>query len=236
MKEFLYLYNHYLKEFDANLIEVPEDKKVILDQSSFFPTGGGQPNDTGVIKVKNREYKVTNVFKDQNKIIHEVDKPGLKVGDRIHGTIDWPRRYSHMRAHAAAHIISEVIHRETKALITGNQISEAGIRIDFSLENFDKEKLQKYIEDANKIINQDLSVTTEFISREQALKIPGISKLAIGLPQSLQEIRIVKIGDFDTQADGGTHVKSTKEIGKLIFIKAENKGKNNRRIYVKLEP
>ncbi|MEK6861336.1 MAG: alanyl-tRNA editing protein AlaX, partial [Nanoarchaeota archaeon] len=103
-------------------------------------------------------------------------------------------------------------------------------RIDFSLDNFNKEQLQKYI------INKDLPITTEFLSREQALKISQISKLAMGLPEGINEVRLVKISDFDVQADGGTHVRSTKEIGKLVFLKAENKGKNNRRVYFTVLP
>ena len=209
----------------------------MLNKTLFYPQSGGQPNDTGIITriSDNSKFNVLNVYKDSGKIFHEVDKEGLKKGDKIKGEIAWQRRYKLMRAHTAAHIISEVIHKETKALITGNQISEDKVRIDFSLDNFNKEQLQKYIEEANNIINKDLPITTEFLSREQALKIPQISKLATGLPKDIAQVRIVKIGDFDLQADGGTHIRSTKEIGKLVFLKAENKGKSNRRVYFKVE-
>lgn len=204
----------------------------MLNKTLFYPQSGGQPNDTGIITriSDNSKFNVLNVYKDSGKIFHEVDKEGLKKGDKIKGEIAWQRRYKLMRAHTAAHIISEVIHKETKALITGNQISEDKVRIDFSLDNFNKEQLQKYI------INKDLPITTEFLSREQALKISQISKLAMGLPEGINEVRLVKISDFDVQADGGTHVRSTKEIGKLVFLKAENKGKNNRRVYFTVLP
>ena len=140
-----------------------------------------------------------------------------------------------MRAHTAAHIISEVFHKETNALITGNQIDENKIRVDFSLENLDLEKIKEYIQKANEIIAKDLKITTEFTTREEALKQPSISKLAMGLPEHIKDVRIVNIGNFDIQADGGTHVNSTKEIGRLVFIKAENKGKNNKRVYIQIE-
>ncbi len=238
MEEILYLYDHYLKEFEATITDVLEENKIILNQTAFYPTSGGQSHDKGTIRriADNKHFEVLNVYKREGKIIHEVDKVGLKKADKIRGIIDWTRRYKHMRAHTAAHIISEVIHKETRALITGNQIGESKIRIDFSLENFNKEMFKQYINAANKIIAQDLPVTIEFLSHEGALQIPEISKLAIGLPESIQQVRIVKIGNFDVQADGGTHVKSTKEIGKLIFLNAENKGKNNRRVYVQIEP
>ncbi len=233
MTELLYLKEHYVNEFESIIKDV-DNNKIILDKTYFFPTGGGQPSDIGKIIRNNEIFNVLNVRKEQEKIIHEVDKEGLNTGDKIVGKIDWERRYKLMKAHTAAHIISEVVHKETQAVITGNQINIDKVRIDFSLDNFNKEKMQKFIEKANEIIKKDLPVTTEFKSREEAIKIPKISKLAIGLPESIKEVRIVKIGDFDMQADGGTHVKSTKEIGKLELLNTENKGKNNRRLYFKL--
>jgi len=236
MTEPLYLKDHYLKEFEAVVTEVLEGYHLVLNKSSFFPQGGGQPNDMGkIIKLTdNKEFNVLNVRKESGKTIHDIDKEGLKTGDKIKGIIDWERRYKLMRSHTAAHILSEVIYKDTNTLITGNQLDTDKVRIDFSLQDFNKEKMQEYIESANKIIEQDLPIIIEFTTREEALKIPQISKLAIGLPESIKEVRIVKIGSFDTQADGGTHVNSTKEIGKIEFLKAENKGKNNRRLYFKI--
>ena len=235
MTELLYLKDHYLKEFQAEVKEA-NGVFIILDKTGFYPSSGGQPSDFGKIFHNNQEYKVLSVKKVSQEIQHELNKNGIKIGDKIKGVIDWERRYKLMRAHTAAHIISEVIHKETKALITGNQLDIDKIRIDFSLENFDKEKMQRYIERANEIIQQDLPITTEFLTREEALKLPQISKLAMGLPEAIKEVRILKIGEFDLQADGGTHVKSTKEIRRLEFISTENKGKANRRLYFKLLP
>ena len=234
MTELLYLKNHYLKEFKAIVTEVLEENEIILDQTNFYYTSGGQPSDLGKIIKDNKEFQVLNVRKEQGKIIHEVNLNGLQRGDKIRGIIDWKRRYQLMKSHTAAHIISEVIHKETGALITGNQIDIGKTRIDFALDEFSKEKMQKYIDQANEIINKDLPISIEFITKGQAEKMPQISKLAMGLPSFINEIRIVRIGGFDMQADGGTHVHSTKEIGKIELVKTENKGKNNRRMYFKV--
>jgi len=128
-----------------------------------------------------------------------------------------------------------LIHKETGALITGNQLNTDKSRIDFSLENFDREALQSYADKANEIINKDFPIKIYTMPREEAFKIPSITKLANVLPPAVKELRIVEIGGFDTQADGGTHVKSTKEVGELEIVNAENKGKHNRRVYYKLK-
>ncbi len=139
-----------------------------------------------------------------------------------------------MRSHTATHILAEAIFKETGALITGNQIDVDKCRIDFDLENNDQELIKNAIEKANKIIKENLEIKIEFKPREEAMKIPQLSKLAIGLPESIKEVRIVSIGNYDIQADGGTHVHNTKKIGKIEFIKTDNRGKNNRRIYFRI--
>ncbi len=234
MTELLYLKDHYLREFEAEVVKV-ENNFIVLNKTCFYPVSGGQLGDHGTIKKGEETFHVIHVKKSNNDIYHHVDKVGLKKGDKIVGIIDWERRYKLMRAHTAAHILSQVIHKETSTLITGNQLDLDKIRIDFSLESLDREKILNYIEKTNEIINEDLQVTTEFKTREEALKIPQISKLAMGLPQGIKEVRIVKIGDFDLQADAGTHVNSTKEIGKIEFIKTENKGKDKKRIYCRIK-
>jgi len=137
--------------------------------------------------------------------------------------------------HTASHILSGVFHKEAGALITGNQLDLEKSRIDFSLENFDREKIDEFINKSNEIIQEDLPIKIYTISRTDAEKEEGLAKLAKGLPEGIQNIRIVDIEGFDRQPDGGTHVKSTKEVGKIVFLKAENKGKSNRRVYFKLE-
>jgi Ser-tRNA(Ala) deacylase AlaX len=165
------------------------------------------------------------------RFFHEVDRVGLEVGNKIHGIIDWERRYRLMRMHTAAHVISEIINRETGALITGNQLDVEKSRIDYNLENFDRKKIEECVNKANEVIRQGLQVKVYFLKREEALKIPKITKLAKGLPENLEEVRIVEIEGFDIQADGGTHVSNLKEIGKIEIVKMENKGRSNRRLY-----
>jgi len=234
----LYMDDSYTKEFEAKVGSVNKGGEnkffVVLDRTAFYPDSGGQPHDTGKFVKDGVEYPVVYVGKFSGKISHEVSKEGLKEGDVVKGVVDWERRYLLMRMHTAAHLICEIFHKDSGALITGNQLGLDKSRIDFSLENFDREKMSGYFAKANEIVEKDLEVKTYFLPREEAMKIEGITKLANALPPNIKELRIVEIGDFDIQADGGTHVKSTKEIGKIEFLKAENKGKNNRRVYFKI--
>ena len=235
MNDALYLKDSYLKEFDSTVEEVNDGKFIVLKQTAFYPASGGQPHDEGImINEQDEEFKVIYTGKFSGKISHEVNKQGLNVGDKVKCKINWPRRYALMKLHTATHILSEVLYREAQAIITGGQMDIDKSRMDFSLKNYDLEKIKSYIDKVNEIIDRNLSVSVEFLSREEAMKLPRISKLAKPLPDSLETVRIVNIGDFDIQADGGTHVKSTNEIGKIEFIKCDNKGKNNRRIYYKL--
>ena len=229
----LYYQDAYLKEFKAEVKEVNNGKYVVLDNTAFYPIGGGQTFDTGKLISNKREYNVVYVGKFDGKISHEVYNEGLKLGDKVKGILNWDRRYKLMRMHTATHIVSTLIHNETGALITGNQLEPDKARIDFSLEDFDKEKMKGYIEESNEIIKRNLSVNSYFVTKEEAEKIPGLVKLTMKLPER-ENIRIVEIGDFDRQADGGTHVKNTSEIGKVVFLMADNKGKSNRRIYFTL--
>ena len=235
MTESLYLKDSYLKEWDATVESVSDGKFIVLNQTAFYPSSGGQPSDEGVmINEQGEEFKVIYVGKFSGNISHEVDKPGLKIGDKVKCKIDWKRRYTLMKLHTATHILSEVLYREANALITGGQMNLDKSRMDFSLENYDLEKVKSYVDKVNEIIEKNLKVSIEFLSREEAIKLPKLSKLAKGIPESLETVRIVSIGDFDIQADGGTHVHSTSEIGKIEFIRCDNKGKNNRRVYYKL--
>ncbi|MBC8501112.1 MAG: alanyl-tRNA editing protein [DPANN group archaeon] len=235
MAEALYLDDSYLKEFDATVTKVDGGKYTVLDNTAFYPNSGGQPWDEGVMKRDGEEFKVAFVGKFGDNISHEVDKEGLKVGDKVHCVIDWERRYKLMRMHTSAHIVSTLIHNKTGALISGNQLGIDKTRIDFNLEDYDRDKMVEYLKEANEIIKKNIEVKSYYLPREEAMKIPSVVKLAGALPPAIDTLRIVEIGDFDTQADGGTHVKNTSEIGDLEFLKAENKGKNNRRIYYKLK-
>lgn len=233
MTELLYMKDSYLKEFEATVTKA-EGKIIVLDRTAFYPMGGGVPDDRGKVVAGEKAYYVRLVKKMGDVVIHEVDELGLHVGDRIKGWIDWERRFMMMRMHTAAHILSAVVNRETGALITGNQIDLDKTRIDFDLETFDREKLAEYLEKSNLEISKNQPVTAEFLDREKVMQIPNVVKLAGALPPAIKELRIVKIGDVDVQADGGPHVANTSEIGKIEIIETENKGKNNRRVYFKL--
>jgi len=235
MTEALYMNDSYLKEWDANVIKVKDDKYIVLDKTAFYPKGGGQPCDEGIMTKNGDSFKVIYVGKFSGKISHEVDKPGLKVGDSVHCKLDWDRRYTYMRYHTAAHLISNILYRKAKAKITGNQIELEKTRIDFSMNDYSPEKLMEYVDEANRIIRQDLPITIDYMSREKVFDKPELARLAMGLPNKIKEFRIVRIGDIDEQVDGGTHINHLNEIGEIEVIKTVNKGKDNRRIYFKLK-
>lgn len=234
----MYMDDSYIKEFEAEVVSVKDDKYVILSDTAFYPSSGGQPHDTGKLVCDGKEYDVVFVGKFSGSISHEVASVGLKAGDKVKGVIDWERRYKLMRSHTASHVLSNVIHEEFGAKITGNQLSEEKIRVDFNMQGYDKEKIIQSIGIVNERLKMDADVSIEYMKREEVLKDPSLVKLANALPPSIEELRIVTIGNkdkpLDRQADGGTHVKNTKEIGQLELIKIDNRGKNNRRIYVKL--
>lgn len=136
-----------------------------------------------------------------------------------------------MRMHTTAHILSSIVNKETGALITGNQISPDESRVDLSLEQFDRDKLSFYIDQVNDVVDRALEVTSFFMKKEEAANVPGLVKLANAAPPSVDILRVVQIGDIDMQADGGVHVRNTREIGKVVGLRAENKGKSNKRLY-----
>lgn len=231
----LYLEDSYLKEFEAEVVSVADEKYIVLNQTAFYPTSGGQPNDEGIMKTEDNEYLVVYCGKFNGFISHEVNKPGLKVGDKVKCKIDWNRRYHFMRLHTAVHVLAETFYKDTHCLITGGQLGFERSRMDFALQEYDPEKIKSYVDKANEILAQDLPIKVEFLSREEAMKIPQVSKLAKPISESLQTIRIVSIGNYDLQADGGTHVNSTGEVGQIKLLKIDNRGKDNRRIYFTLE-
>jgi len=234
MAEPLFLKDSYLKEIDATVIAVKDEKKIVLDRTVFYPRGGGQPCDTGKLVRGSEEFNVVSVSKSEGEIYHEVDKPGLWQGDKVRCILDWERRYKLMRSHTAAHVLAAVMNKEANVLITGNQLEVDKIRFDFNLATFDREFMERCVEKANEILRQDIELKIYELPREEATKIPGIVKLAGALPPQIAVLRIVEIPSIDIQADGGTHVRNIRECGQIELIKLENKGKDNRRIYFKL--
>ncbi|MFH2020875.1 MAG: alanyl-tRNA editing protein [archaeon] len=235
MVEALYMNDSYLKEFDAKVTSA-KGKYIVLDRTAFFPNGGGVMHDTGrmIRRSDGKEFKVIFTGKFNGEISHEVEAEGLMERDEVHCNIDWDRRYLLMRYHTSAHVVSGVFSREYKLLMTGNQLTLEKARIDMNMETLDIELIKEGFRKANELIEKDLPVEVYYKTMEEAKNDPSLFKLAIGFPHDLKEIRIVDIKGFDAQADGGCHVKSLKEIGKLEFLEAVNKGKNNRRVYYKI--
>ncbi|MGP8124854.1 MAG: alanyl-tRNA editing protein [Nitrososphaerales archaeon] len=223
----LYWEDMYLRTFDAKVVS-SEGQRVVLDQTAFNPRGGGLVSDMGTVNGA----KMAEAVKEGEEIVHLMESPAtMKPGDVVHCVLDWERRFRIMRMHTTAHILSSVVNGETGALITGNQIAPDESRVDLSLDQFDREKLTHYIERVNDVVRRAVDVKTYFMKREEALATPGLVKLANAMPPAVEMLRIVQIGDVDTQADGGVHVKNTREIGRVTGLKTENKGKSNRRIY-----
>jgi len=230
------LEDSYLKECEATVVSVKDGKYVVLNQTVFYPKGGGQPSDTGKIIRGDEVYKVVYVGKFSGEISHEVDHAGLKEGEKVQCVIDWDRRYRLMRSHTAAHLFASLLCNGTGALVTGNQLETDKIRFDFSLEQFNPDLLQKYVDKTNELLSKDVPVKSYELPREEALKIPGVIKMASAFPPDIPRLRIVELVNLDRQADGGTHVKNLNEVGRITLLKTENKGKNNRRIYFILTP
>lgn len=232
MTEKLFLENSYLKEFEATVVSI-QDKYILLDKTCFYPKSGGQANDTGTLtRIRdNKKFEVIFTAKINDDISHEVNETGLQINDKVIGKINWERRYKLMRLHTAAHVLDAVFHEDNGILVTGNELNPEKSRIDFNLENFTKEKVQAFIDKANLIIEKNLEVKNYSLKKEEAMKIPGIIKLAKATPPDLPILRITEISGLDIQADAGTHVKFLKEIGKIVFLGTENKGKERKRIY-----
>ncbi len=235
MTELLYMDDSYLREFQARVVGVDGDR-VLLDRTAFYPVGGGLPSDTGYLLRGEDRYEVTEVRKEGGKVWHLVPGHSLSPGDEVRGIIDWDRRYRIMRMHTALHALIAVMNRDFGVLVTGNKVGAERSRVDVNLEKPDRALVERAIEETNEHLAKGLPVKIYYLPREEAMKIPGIVKLAKALPPNVERLRIVEIEGLDIQADGGPHVSNTKEVGRIVFLKLENKGKNNRRIHFTLEP
>jgi len=239
MVRLLYQEDSYLKEFNARVIRV-DGNKVFLDQTAFHPRpSGGLDADTGYLIVNGQKIRVIDCIEENGDVAHIVEdgsvfEPGLEV----RGVIDWERRYRMMRLHTASHIIAAILYKKHGALVTGGRITPEMARDDFDLSMVAdwKAAIREAIEEANQIITKCLEVKVYWLPREEALKIPGIVKLAERLPPSVEKLRIVEIPDVDIQADGSPHVKNTCEIGRIKLLKLESRGRRRRRVYYTVEP
>ena len=230
MAELLYLNDSYLKEFEAKVVKA-EGNQIGLDKTAFYPESGGQPSDKGKLLRGEEEFTLVKARKQAGNIIHEVSREGLKEGDIVKGILDWGWRYKMMRMHTGAHVITTAVQAiEPGALVTGGQIGFEESRDDYCISELGEERVKEIEKNANEIVEKSIDVQIYELPREEAFKLPQLFKLRDVLPPSIAMIRIVRIGE-DLNACGGTHVKNTKEVGKIKITRTKSKGADNKRIY-----
>ena len=240
MTKLLYQTNSYLKEFVSNVVSIMADTHtILLDQTAFYPGGGGQVYDKGIIDFEGVKAVLKRAKYSPDGILHifEEGEPIPEVGSEITGILDWDRRYKVMRTHTAMHILCGTIFRDYGALVTGGDMEPLKGRMDFEFENLTK-NLVAVIESAiNKEVAAARDVLVAIHSREEAFKIPDLIRTKINLlPPHIKEVRTVEIVDLDLQADGGTHVNNTSEVGTIHITDYKSKGRINKRLYIELEP
>ena len=232
----LYHTDAYLQEFDAS-ITVVDGNKVALDQTAFYPGGGGQPHDVGTLTAANGEtWNVVKVSKQGADVWHELDRAAPPVGTPVRGAIEWGRRYKLMRTHTALHILCGVIFRDYGASVTGGNMEPLKGRMDFEFETMRQEFVKQIEEKINVEVAQARPTRVQILPREAAFQIPDLIRTKINLlPAGIAEVRTVEIVGLDLQADGGTHVANTSEVGRIRVVDYKSKGKINKRIEVALE-
>jgi Ser-tRNA(Ala) deacylase AlaX len=234
MTDLLYLADSYLREFDAT-VTLADGQAVALDRTAFYPGGGGLPYDTGRLVWPEAEARVVAVRREAATVWHALDGPVPSVGSVVRGVLDWDRRYAVMRYHSALHVLVGAVYRLFSALVTGGQIYPDRARMDFALEDLSRERVAAIEAEANRVIAEGRRILVRVVSREE-YEGSDLTRLAKALlPADLAEVRVVEIEGYDAQADGGTHVANTREIGRLRVTKTENKGKSNRRLEIVLE-
>ena len=236
MTELLYHVDSYLNKFRAVVTGIDAARRgVLLDQTAFYPGGGGQPNDTGVLRAGDTVYKVGKVERGN---LHVVDGDALPaVGAEVEGVLDWERRYSLMRTHTAMHILCGVVWRDYGAQVTGGNMEPLQGRMDFEFAHLEKELVGEIEARINAEVDAARDLRVKILPREEAFQIPDLIRTKINLlPEGITEVRTVEIVGLDLQADGGTHVANTREVGHLRITDYKSKGGINKRLYVELLP
>ena len=239
MTEQLYQNDSYLRTFEAEVTVVDQDNHgVVLNQTAFFPGGGGQPPDTGTLTVGDQTYILKRAKWISGKLVHllEGDTPLPETGSTVQGRLDWEHRYALMRTHTAMHVLCGVIFRDYGATVTGGNMEPLKGRMDFEFETMHRE----LVDEINTAINQEVAnarpVSWRVLPRDEAFQIPDLIRTKINLlPEGIKMVRVVEIEGLDVQADGGTHVKNTAEVGPIRVVDYKSKGKINKRIYVELD-
>ena len=229
--ELLYLVDAYLAEFDAKVIDVRENA-VALDRTIFYPTGGGQPNDTGEISGA----RVTDVRKEGLLVWHTLEPSKVfVVGDSVHGQVDWDRRHKLMRTHTAMHVLCGVIWNQWQVPVTGGNMEPLSARMDFEFDPLPEGFAQMVESLVNEALVANYPITVSFLPRDTAISDADLIRTKVNMiPETVKEIRVVDIVGLDKQADGGTHVRSTSEVGRMKVLKTESKGKGNKRLRIEV--
>lgn len=239
MTELLYQTDSYLREFDAVVTAAQEETRaVILDKTAFYPGGGGQPCDLGALSVAGVTYPVEKVKKQGDDVLHFLggDAPLPAPGSASRGTLDWARRYKLMRTHTALHVLCGTVFRDYGALVTGGDMEPLKGRMDFEFETMRGELVREIEAAVNKEASLGREIRVRILPREEAFQIPDLIRTKINLlPEGITQVRTVEIVGLDLQADGGTHVRSTNEIGKIRVTDYKSKGAINKRIYIEVE-
>ena len=238
MTEMLFQTDSYIQEFDAVVTSVlPEERAVVLDRTAFYPGGGGQPCDLGSLTVAGVTHPVVKVKKKGDDVLHYLggDAPSPSAGSASHGSLDWARRYGLMRTHTALHVLCGTVFRDYGALVTGGDMEPLKGRMDFEFENMRGELVREIEAAVNKEIKKAHEIRVRILPREEAFQIPDLIRTKINLlPEGIMQVRTVEIVGLDLQADGGTHVRNTGEVGSIRVTDYKSKGAINKRIYLEV--
>jgi misacylated tRNA(Ala) deacylase len=226
----------YARQVDAMVLE-SEPGRVVLDRTVFYPRGGGQPGDTGILRWESGEARVTDTVRESGSIVHVIDGEVPPGGTMVTASIDWDRRHLLMRTHTALHVLSGVVWRDYGAKVTGGNMEPGEARMDFELASMSAEFGREVEEKLNRELSAGRLVRVESVPRAEALSDPDLIRTKVNLiPESVDPIRVIDIQGVDRQADGGTHVASTSEVGPVRVVKTESKGKGFKRMRIALEP
>jgi misacylated tRNA(Ala) deacylase len=227
----LFLEDSYTKEFEARVVKLG-GREVILDRSAFYPGGGGQPPDKGSLGIGPVGASVVDVRREGGNIVHVLERAIPDTVQDLRGSLDWERRFAHMRYHTALHVLSGVIWRNFEAKVTGGQMRTDRARMDFSFPGEWTAEVVSEIEHlTNGAIAEERRVRVYELERGEALTNPDLIRTQVNLvPERVETVRIVEIDGIDTQADGGTHVANTREVGEMEITGHKSKGRQNKRI------
>ena len=239
MTKLLFLDDAYMQQIDAVVTGVLEDGGVILDQTVFYAGGGGQPCDTGTLTdlATGNSFAVTKVGRVSGSVVHTVAaEPAMPVGTTVRAAIDWDRRYQLMRTHTALHILCGVVWRDFGALVTGGDMRPGTARMDFELENMSAEFAHEVETTINLEVARERDINVDYLHRSAADAHPDLIRTKVNLlPAGITEVRTIDISGLDLQADGGTHVRNTREVGRIRVVGHESKGRINKRLRIELE-